>query len=89
MEELTLMIFEVKPLSNAVGARIIGLDLNQPLSGPAKSTLKLAFLDYHLLCFETPPLSAANFLEFSKEFGAPQLSFLKICEIMIFQKYQF
>jgi len=77
MEELTLMTFEVKPLSNVMGARIIGLDLSQSLSGSTKSTLKSAFLDYHLLCFETPPLSAANFLEFSKEFGAPQLQLLE------------
>ena len=52
MEELTLMTFEVKPLSNVMGARIIGLDLSQSLSGSTKSTLKSAFLDYHLLCFE-------------------------------------
>ncbi|MEC7972579.1 MAG: TauD/TfdA family dioxygenase, partial [Pseudomonadota bacterium] len=71
------MTLEVKPLSNVMGARIIGLDLNQPLSDSAKSTLKSAFLDYHLLCFETPPLSAGNFLEFSKEFGTPQLQLLE------------
>ena len=55
------MPFEIRPLSSVMGARVTGLDLSQPISDTAENALKAAFLDYHLLCFESRPLSAEKF----------------------------
>ena len=59
-----------------MGARVTGLDLSQPISDTAENALKAAFLDYHLLCFESCPLSVEKFLVFARVFGTPQLQLL-------------
>ena len=70
------MPFKIKPVSSVMGARITGLDLSQPISDAAENELKAAFLEYHLLCFESRPLSVETFLVFAKVFGTPQLQLL-------------
>ena len=70
------MPFEIRPLSSVVGARVTGLDLSQPIPHTAENALKAAFLDYHLLCFESRPLSVEKFLVFARVFGTPQLQLL-------------
>ena len=51
-----------------MGARVTGLDLSQPISDTAENALKAAFLDHHLLCFESRPLSVEKFLVFRENF---------------------
>ena len=70
------MTFEIKPVSNVMGARVTGLDLSQTLSDTDENALRSAFLHYHLLCFESRPLSAEKFLVFARVFGIPQLQLL-------------
>ena len=64
-----------------MGARVTGLDLSQPISDAAENALKAAFLDYHLLCFESRPLSVEKFLVFARVFGTPQLQLLSNLQI--------
>ena len=68
------MPFKIKRVSSVMGARVTGLDLSQPISDTAENELRAAFLKYHLLCFESRPLSVEKFLVFAKVFGSPQLS---------------
>ena len=70
------MPFEIRPLSSVMGARVAGLDLSQPIPHTAENALKAAFLQYHLLCFESCPLSVEKFLVFARVFGTPQLQLL-------------
>ena len=70
------MPFKIKRVSSVMGARVTGLDLSQPISDAAENELRAAFLKYHLLCFESRPLSVEKFLVFAKVFGSPQLQLL-------------
>ena len=51
------MALEIRPLSDALGAEVVGLDLTKPLCEGDAAAVKEAFLDRHLLCFRTEPLS--------------------------------
>ena len=59
-----------------MGARVTGLDLSHPISDAAENALKAAFLDHHLLCFDSRPLSVEKFLVFARIFGTPQRQLL-------------
>ncbi len=52
---------EIRPLSPALGAEVVGLDLTRSPTAGAVETLRCAFLDYHLLCFRAEPLDAGDF----------------------------
>jgi hypothetical protein len=41
---------KIQPLSNAMGAEVTGVDLNEPLSATERDRLYQAFLDHLLLC---------------------------------------
>jgi len=71
------MAVQINPLSDALGAEIIGLDLSQPLDSDDGAAVHEAFLDHHLLCFRSAPLSAANFVNVARRFGEPQLQLLR------------
>jgi taurine dioxygenase len=71
------MTFEIRPLSDALGAEIIGLDLTQPLSDDDLSAIRKAYLEHHLLCFRGKPLTPPQFAAFSKQFGEPQLQLVR------------
>jgi taurine dioxygenase len=71
------MTLEIRPLSDALGAEISGLDLTKPLSAENLAAVKRAFLDYHLLCFRSEPLTPPQFTAFSKQFGEPQLQLVR------------
>lgn len=68
---------DVRPLSDAVGAEVRGLDLLHPLDPGTVEALKAAFLEHHLLCVRGDPLPAAAFARFAKHFGEPQFQLLR------------
>lgn len=67
----------INPLSDALGAEIIGLDLTNPVDGKDRERIRAAFLERHLLCFRCEPLSALDFARVARYFGEPQLQLLR------------
>lgn len=61
--------FTAKPLSNALGASVDGLDLREPLTATTKQAVYDAFLRYHVLCFRDQHLSEAQQIAFTEQFG--------------------
>ena len=68
---------QIAPLSDALGAEIIGLDLRRELEGDVVDTLRQAFHEHHLLCFRSQPLNPAEFAGVGRYFGTPQLQLLR------------
>ena len=52
------MTFEYHPLSDALGAEVVGVDFTKPLRTDDINELQNAFLKHHLLCLRGDPLSA-------------------------------
>lgn len=71
------MSLEIRPLDDALGAEVSGIDLSQPLSHQAIDAVQSAFLQHHLLCFRSTPLSPADFSTLSRHFGDPQLQLIR------------
>ncbi|UCH47815.1 MAG: TauD/TfdA family dioxygenase [Betaproteobacteria bacterium] len=67
----------ITPLSDALGAEITGLDLTGPVTGNDLELIRSAFLEYHLLCFRSQPLTAADFSRVARYFGEPQFQLLR------------
>jgi taurine dioxygenase len=64
------MAVSVEPLTAALGARIHGLDLREPMAGDDLETVRKAFLGYQVLCIPGQKISAANQVTFCELFGA-------------------
>jgi taurine dioxygenase len=73
----TLSDLEIRPLSDALGAEVIGLDLNQPLSAYELERIHQAHLDHHVLVFRDLRITPAQQIEFSRRFGPLQIHVLK------------
>ena len=71
------MTLRIGPLGAALGAEITGLDLARPLEPEEAGTVRDAFLEHHLLCFRSVPLTAEDFLRVACLFGEPQLQLLR------------
>ena len=71
------MGLKIEPISTALGARILGLNLECVVSESDLSHLKHAFFKYHLLCIEGTPLNVSNFLRFARLIGEPQMQLLR------------
>lgn len=71
------MTLQIRPLSDALGAEVVGLDLTKPLEEADAAAVREAFLDRHLLCFRSAPLAPADFLRTARLFGEPQLQLLR------------
>ena len=61
--------FSISPVSETLGAEVLGLDDSKPLNVETIATLRDAFQDYHLLCFRDQDLSDEELTAFSTEFG--------------------
>lgn len=72
----TLQDFEIKPLDAALGAEVIGLDLNQPLSAEDFQRIHRAHLDHHVVVFRDQRISPAQQIAFSRRFGPLQIHVL-------------
>ncbi len=62
--------FEIKPLSEAVGAEIIGIDLRQPLARELVRDIEEAWYAYQVLLFRCPGLTIEEQRAFAGHFGA-------------------
>lgn len=63
------MSFGIIPLSDALGAEIIGLDLGQPLDSHAFERVHQAHLDHLVVVFRDQTLTPQQQIDFSKRFG--------------------
>ena len=69
--------FAVRPLDGALGAEIVGLDLNRPLSAGDFAALHRAHLDHHLLIFRDMRITPTQQVDFSRRFGPLQIHVLR------------
>lgn len=67
---------KIVSLSPALGAEVTGLSV-AALTPTMGAELLEAFLEHHLLCFRTSPLTDTEFAELSRNFGAPQLQLIR------------
>lgn len=63
------MRFEIRPLSDALGAEVIGLDVSRPLDDAAFAAVHRAHLDHLVLVFRDQRLTPQQHIDFSKRFG--------------------
>jgi taurine dioxygenase len=67
------MTLRIVPLSPALGAEVTGPDWARPLDPGSVAALEDAFLEYHLLCLRSAPLTALAFARLARHFGEPQV----------------
>ena len=61
--------FEIRPLSDVIGAEIIGLDVSKPFDAATMKAVRDAFLTYKVLCFRDQKLTQDEQVAFSEQFG--------------------
>jgi taurine dioxygenase len=64
---------EIRPLSDRVGAEILGLDLSRLHDGPTAAALRDAYARHHLLLLRDQPCTAADQARFARLFGDVEL----------------
>lgn len=65
--------FEIRPLSPAFGAEIVGVNLTQSVGDKLYARIRQAFLDRQLLLFRDQDLSPANQVALARHFGEVQV----------------
>ncbi len=65
------MTLEIRPLSDALGAEVLGVDLSKPLDSATVGEIEAAFLDRHLICLRGEPLPPRAFYDLARCFGEP------------------
>jgi taurine dioxygenase len=68
---------EIRPLDDALGAEVLGLDLSQPLTPYELDRIHQAHLDRHVLVFRDMRITPAQQVAFSQRFGPLQIHVLK------------
>ena len=63
------MSFAIRPLSEALGAEIIGLDVSRPLDDATFAKVHRAHLDHLVLVFRDQRLTPQQQIDFSRRFG--------------------
>lgn len=71
------MELEINPLSPALGAEVVGLDVAWPLKPDAVEAINGAFLRHHLLCIRSQPLEPEAFDRLGRAFGEPKVQLLR------------
>jgi taurine dioxygenase len=71
------MALTINPLSGALGAEVTGLDVLAGVSDVDVERLDEAFMEHHLLCIRSAPLSPVEFAQVARYFGEPQLQLLR------------
>lgn len=60
---------EVRPLTDALGAELFGVDLSRPLSSEVRAQIRAAFNEFGVIFFRDQPLSASEFIAFTRTIG--------------------
>jgi taurine dioxygenase len=60
---------DIRPLTDALGAEIFGVDLARPLSPALRARIRGAFNEYGVIFFRDQPLSAKEFMDFTRNVG--------------------
>lgn len=68
----TFQGWAIRPLSNALGAEVVGLDVGQALTDEVFKAIHQAHLDHHVLVFRNQRISPAQQVAFSARFGLLQ-----------------
>jgi taurine dioxygenase len=63
--------FEIRPLSSAIGAELLGIDLSADLTDATVGALRQALLDHLVIFFRDQNLPPARVLALAKRFGMP------------------
>jgi alpha-ketoglutarate-dependent taurine dioxygenase len=63
------MSFAIRPLSDALGAEVLGLDVSRPLEESVFARVHKAHLDHHVLVFRDQRLTPRQQIDFSRRFG--------------------
>jgi taurine dioxygenase len=63
------MNIEIRPLSEALGAEVLGLDLSEPLDDATFALLHKAHLDHLVLVFRDQRITPQQQVDFSRRFG--------------------
>jgi taurine dioxygenase len=61
--------FGVRPISGALGAEVIGIDLSEKFDDKIIAAIGQGWLDHLVLVFRSQPLAPAQFLAFARRFG--------------------
>src|SRR5471032_1507495 len=69
--------FDIELLDAPLGAEILGLDLNHPLSPRAFQRIHTAHLEHHLLVFRDQRITPQQQVDFSRRFGPLQIHVLR------------
>jgi taurine dioxygenase len=62
---------DIRPLSGALGAEILGIDLAHDVSDDTIAAIRAAWLEHLVIFFRDQRLDPAQFLEFARRFGEP------------------
>jgi alpha-ketoglutarate-dependent taurine dioxygenase len=62
---------DIRPLSGALGAEILGIDLAHDLGDDTVAAIRAAWLEHLVVFFRDQELSPAQFLQLASRFGAP------------------
>lgn len=73
----TLQSFDIRPLSDVLGAEVIGMDLGRPISDEDFRRLHRAHLAHHVLVFRDQRITPAQQVAFSRRFGPLQIHVLR------------
>jgi taurine dioxygenase len=65
------MGLSIAPLSDVLGAEVTGIDLREPVGGDTVAALNRAFAEHGVLVFRDQSLTAQQFLDAARLFGAP------------------
>lgn len=68
--------FDILPVNGPLGAEIIGLDLNQPVSDADLARIRTAFVKYGLVIFRDQRITPQQHVAFSRRFGPLQVHVL-------------
>jgi taurine dioxygenase len=75
--ETTLHKLEIRPLHDALGAEVLGLDLTRPVPPEDFERIHQAHLDHHVLVFRDQRITPAEQVAFSRRFGPLQIHVLR------------
>jgi taurine dioxygenase len=73
----TLQRLAIRPLHDALGAEVLGLDLAQPLAQEDFERIHQAHLDHHVLVFRDQRITPVQQVAFSRRFGPLQIHVLR------------